>query len=58
MAITFVFEQHAHKVRDVSWYSTRYDLYNEAIQRKIASLPENLNPGTVPASAAAAAAGH
>jgi hypothetical protein len=48
MAIDHVYTLHGHKVRDVSWFSERFDLYNEAIQRKIAALPDNLHPGTVP----------
>ena len=31
------------------WYEDRFDIYNAAIKHKIATLPVNPTPGTVPA---------
>jgi len=48
-AIDFVNANHKKKVvNNIDWYSDRFDLYRDRISRKIANLPGNPNPGTVP----------
>ena len=48
-AVRFIYTNHQHRVLDnVDWYSTRFDMYNEAYRKKIAESPLNPNPGTVP----------
>ena len=49
-AIDFVYEHHREKVlSNIDWYADRFDLYNQAYNDKLASLPQNPVPGTVPA---------
>jgi hypothetical protein len=48
-AIDLVFDLHADKVMgNIQWYGDRFDLYNRAYKTKIAQLPGNPVPGTVP----------
>jgi hypothetical protein len=40
---------HRHKVvGNLDWYELRFDMYNKAIRRKIATVHQNPFPGTVP----------
>lgn len=40
---------HRHKVcGNIFWYRSRFNMYNHAISRKISSVYQNPNPGTVP----------
>ena len=48
-ALDWIYDNHREKVvNNIEWYSDRFDLYNHAIKRKIATSPVNPVPGTVP----------
>lgn len=48
-AVDYVHTGHANKViGNVDWYADRFDLYNTAYNTKLANLPNNPLPGTVP----------
>ena len=48
-AINFMHTNHKHKVHaNLEWYSDRFDMYHEAIIRKIMKCPKNPNVGNVP----------
>lgn len=46
--IEIVSTAHSFRVKDISFFRNRFDIYNETIRRKIASVPMNPAPGTVP----------
>ena len=48
-AINFMYVNHKHKVHgNLEWYSDRFDMYHEAVVRKIMKCPKNPNIGNVP----------
>lgn len=48
-SIDFMYEKHRHKVEgNLQWYSDRFDMYHQAVTKKIIDSPRNINRGFIP----------